>query len=695
MADIFDQIELEQKDILQKYNNGELTPEQIQIVDELGRKGGIDRRQNDRRQSGDIFDQMEKKQDKEPAEKGYFGRLGDLIGERYDAFKKYADYEYDKKYKMHTGRPRVEKVGMDYFDKNQMDDIEEAKRILGPGLMAKAGDISKIGLNAAVQGTFGIGADILGESMSTLIKEATPEEAKKELSFFMKEVLGTEAGKKGLSILAKGGELAEDWKDKHPAEAMYLNSLLSLVGMTGFKKLSEMTGKQLTKEIEKIAGKAIEKKALEGIEDAVITGITKTKGSIDDIVKQGFEKGVKPSVSGKRGYKFISNYFDDAKNSVISVLKRTDKVPKTMEQFSEAIEKSKKQIWDEVRNISSTATKQGIDVDLMPTIKNMRKMANDLLDGPNYKQGEYISKIINNWETKYPGLRITPDRAEKLISEFNAASKSFWKNPNAHDPGRAIVDAGISDELRESIFNSIPDSANYKSLRKEYGSLLAIEKDVAHRALVHNRRNVKGFFDLLGDWGTADFAAGLATMEPTHIVKGATKKLLTKRIKRLNSPDFQTKKMFQEAEKELIKSGDIPKRNRYISREGITGDIGESDLPRNRVGTKKFKEKIAPKMEQAYIEPKKFEIGTRGAKGKGGVKSVESLSRADIRTAGEKIAEDLIKKHKDLAKYSKKIRAWFTMPKEVTNPYAWLKARKSLFKERYGVDVDITQYMPK
>jgi hypothetical protein len=560
----------------------------------------------------------------EKEEPSMFSRIGTNLKNRYNKFINFADYELDKKYRIHEGEAKV----------TQPKSLTEQEKLIVPKTLPEATrDIASVAANIIPQGVGAVVSDIGGELLSTGLKkglEYTPK-LKSELATTFNILANTKAGKEGLAMISKLNKVTDEWAEQHPGEAMYVSSLLNVVGVTGVKSLLKSTSKTLMKEVDDITAnivkdtskpwpkieipvkeKTYREEVLKGIEGNII----KPKADIDDIIQHGFYKGVRPSVAGKKTFKFMGDYFEDGKNAVTSILKRTDTTPKTLDEFSEAITKSKKAIWDDVKKISKNATLKGVKVDLSRVVKNMEDAAEVYLISPHPAESRRLIDLAENFRKKYPDLRVSPDEAEKMLSEYNAASKAWWKDRNPNDIAVATSNAGIANDLRESLFESIPDVDVYKQLRKEYGSHLAVEKDVAHRAMIHNRRNVKGFFSLVDLWGTGELAAGIATSSPASIVRGASHKILSRAADIKNNPNIYIKRMFNEVEKRMVKSGELPQRNRFIQRERPTGKwTGESDL-------KPSEARSEPSIS-GIEQPSKGDISSsRRGKGKGGIISV-------------------------------------------------------------------------
>ena len=261
----------------------------------------------------------------------------------------------------------------------------------------------------------------------------------------------------------------------------------------------------------------------------------------------------------------VKEYYSDATTAVKSIIRNAKgSLPKNMEEASKAVYDTKLQTWQKIENLSTEATKQGVNVDLSVAIKEMRTIANSpTLRRVNMAESERLLSMADEWELL--GTKVTPSEAENLLSMLNNASKTWWKNPTPADTHSAINYVRTANNVRKALFDSIPEGKAYASLRNEYGSLSAVEKDITHRATVFGRRNPKGFFDLADIYATGRFIHGLAKVDPTMMVASAAEKGMVGLAKLKNNPDRIIRKMFNKVEKQMVKQGEISPR---VSRSG-------------------------------------------------------------------------------------------------------------------------------
>ncbi len=270
--------------------------------------------------------------------------------------------------------------------------------------------------------------------------------------------------------------------------------------------------------------------------------------TLDDVVKYGFKKGIKPSVEGKSDAGLTEKFYANAKTATKEIVERfPDDIPKDVEGFSQKVRQAKKDIWSESSGMAEAAGEKGAASSVTP----LRSEMQTVVDAPNVPKSAKVSaqKVLDEIESY--GSEITPVEAEELIAHFNSRSKPFWNDPNPNKLDDAVFNERAANILRKTTDKSIEtyEGPGWQDLRKRYGAQSAIEKAVNNRANVTARRNVKGFFDLTDVFSTGEFVAGLLTMNPAQIAKAATMHGVKKYINKVNNPDNIIKKMFKDTKK--------------------------------------------------------------------------------------------------------------------------------------------------
>lgn len=289
---------------------------------------------------------------------------------------------------------------------------------------------------------------------------------------------------------------------------------------------------------------------------------------ITNAVKHGIEKGIRPTVVGKSTDPQMKLYMDRAEEAVKTIVSNRDNLvltdkagnrikgalPRSLQQFSEAIDQTKRGIFRQYDDMAKAAGETGAVVDLNPIAKEIQRIAadpttKDLFPG--------LAKHADDLATSLSERGFyTAEQAQDAIAKLNNSLKAFYKNPSYENASRAGIDALLVNNLRKGLDDTIERAVGegYQGLKKTYGSLKNIEKEVAHRATVDARKNPKGLIDFTDIFTAGELLAGLTTMSPAMITRATVMKGAKEYIKKLNDPNFIVKSMFGDVEKLLNKS---------------------------------------------------------------------------------------------------------------------------------------------
>lgn len=310
-----------------------------------------------------------------------------------------------------------------------------------------------------------------------------------------------------------------------------------------------------------------------------LTGLTKLAPKTMQVnvstVEHGINKGVRPSVVKKELWNQREKYMQNAQIAVDEIVTNKDnlrlsdrdgnvnvgKLPKTLEEFSQAINQTKNNIYAQYDALSKKADASGAYVPMTPivaeldnlmsdrvlqtlspeTIKyaEMRKAAFTEPVDPNNPTGGRISKEFSTQET------------QKMVQLLNQSEKAFYANPTPEMKGRAYVDALIANNLRSGLDAAVEGSTGveYQPLKIKYGALRMLETDVTKRAIVDARKNIVGLIDFSDIFSSSQLMQGLIAQQPGLLASGATIKGVSAFFKRMNDPNHIINKMFQKYDK--------------------------------------------------------------------------------------------------------------------------------------------------
>lgn len=287
---------------------------------------------------------------------------------------------------------------------------------------------------------------------------------------------------------------------------------------------------------------------------------------------EGVDKGIKPSTQ-LRGKSFsksdkVYKNTDTAVKSILENQKRINVVDKdgmpvqpqnyNIEDFANAIEQTKKEIYKQYHEMSTSAGNQGVGVDLSPVYKKVESFAQkpgEVL-GKGDKRKGYSKGLRKHAYNRLKELEElqgeAPEIIEQRIAELNNSLDGYFKGTTTKD--KASIDAAIAKELREALDNSIESAMGegYQDLKNKYGALTAIEKDVNHRATIVARKANKNVFDLVDPFSLSNTAQGVLTLNPIQIAKGVAQFGIKEYYKHLNDPNRYIKALFAKASADYI-----------------------------------------------------------------------------------------------------------------------------------------------
>lgn len=288
------------------------------------------------------------------------------------------------------------------------------------------------------------------------------------------------------------------------------------------------------------------------------------ENQIGNVVRKNIDKAIRPTVVGKRNAAQIQDYYDRANTAVKTIVDNKNDlmfsdaegigtIPKNLNQFSEAIDQTKKSVFRKYDDMKMAAGESGAQVNLSPVVKELEGVVNNpVLNDLHPGVVQYASKRMEalSLRDKY-----STSEAQDAITHLNKSLESFYKNPSYETANRAGVDAIIVNNIRKSLDNVIENTAGegYQGLKNTYGALKSIEKEVAHRAIVDARKNAKGLIDLTDIYTSGELVGGLLTMNPAMMTKGGIGFGIRKMHNVLNNPNRYVDKMFSGVDKLMKK----------------------------------------------------------------------------------------------------------------------------------------------
>lgn len=311
-----------------------------------------------------------------------------------------------------------------------------------------------------------------------------------------------------------------------------------------------------------------------------------------------YAKAVKPSVAGKMT---IPQANQAIGNQVIAIslinkakpsLKFMDngveivgRAPESMQELAEAVSQTKKGIFEQYNSLATASNEMGGKVQLSSIADELDKIANNVaLRDTEPAIIKYVEQMANTYRARGEYDILT---TQDVIKVFNDKLNAYYRAPNPEYTSKVAVDAMIVNKLRELADAVIENTkgAGYAGLKRQYGALKSIEKEVVHRAIIEARKNTKGLMDFTDIASGAQLASWILTGNLAALGQAGAIKAISAYYKYLNSVDTNVRKMFEVAEKlqRVKKDGLVPPRA-GLSIYDVT-KYGQKNLPQTNKPT--------------------------------------------------------------------------------------------------------------
>ncbi|WP_373031671.1 hypothetical protein [Sulfurovum sp.] len=394
--------------------------------------------------------------------------------------------------------------------------------------------------------------DVAGEGLRSAYNVLAPEYVKERVSATGRDIAATPLGRVGLDVAKAGGEMYGKFAKAYPeaAEDIGLAGNIAMVtplakGAKGLAGLAKATPERLAKK-----------------QSAEIT--------------KGIQKSIRPGVEGKRTFGQAEKYYGKAQEAVESIvknkeaLKLTDEfgdvvkkgaLPENLRQFSQAIEQSKKNVFKKYNSMAEKAGDVGAKIELRPIASELEKVISSRPLKDNAPEVVRYAKQRANALSK--SGKYTAEEAQDAITFLNSSLESFYKSPSYESASKAYIDSLIANNMRKNLDSAITKASGpgYQELKRQYGALKTIERDVARRAVVDARKAGRSLIDFSDVFSGERAVTGLLTMNPAAVGQAASMRMIASAIKAINDPNRVVKSMFKKAEKGASKLAKMKQKN--------------------------------------------------------------------------------------------------------------------------------------
>lgn len=300
------------------------------------------------------------------------------------------------------------------------------------------------------------------------------------------------------------------------------------------------------------AGEAVKGRYNEQIEEAVRSGI----------------RAIRPSVTGKKAsYGQFEQSGEKASDGVKSIIRMKDEgklrltdtdtgevftgLPQNIRQTAEAIDQTKKEIFPKIEAALKQGERSGMaagvdaDIDLRPFATALRKQA---LNPVTRTHRPNVAKALEDEAARLEAQgKFTLTQAEEALQELNSTLEPLYNNGTYHKS----IDFKTAQFYRQAIDDKLAslDIPIIAPMKREYGALKSMEKDVLHRAVVLERANPRSLLDFSDVWTNGEILGGAVTANPAMVTKGIVGKVSKGVLKRANDPNRAVSKMFEKVDK--------------------------------------------------------------------------------------------------------------------------------------------------
>jgi hypothetical protein len=279
---------------------------------------------------------------------------------------------------------------------------------------------------------------------------------------------------------------------------------------------------------------------------------------LTNIIKEGFNKGIRPTIVGKSNAAQAAKYYDKAQTAVESIVKNKQnlsfyddagnavkgKLPGTLTEFAQSIDQTKRSTFNQYDAMLRASNDVGRTVDLNPVASEMSAFSSDQINLMTGGSGITRAKEL---EAVMSGKKLTLVQAQDLLANLNNRTKAYLRNPSPDQVSGYAVDLLAANNLRRALDTAVENSG-YMGLRRDYGALREIEKEVSNRALVDARKNTKGLLDFTDIYTAAEMARAIGTMSPGGAATAGLMRGIKEYYKYLNNPNRAVKNMFSQAD---------------------------------------------------------------------------------------------------------------------------------------------------
>jgi len=287
--------------------------------------------------------------------------------------------------------------------------------------------------------------------------------------------------------------------------------------------------RQALKETASMPRADVEQRIADNYVNAVSPGVKGKKTNLSSLVanKKSAVSAVKNIVLNKADLEFR----DVETNKIIK-----GELPTNLWEFGGAIQNQKQQVYAKISEKIGAADGP---VDTSRISDAMEEITMDDV----YRSIPQVQKRAQEVIEQYNFAEYTLADIERIIQIENDRLQAFYRGSGTQ--ADAVVSAMVANHLRDILDETIESATGegVKALKKQYGDLAAIERDVVHRALHNAQAREAGLVDMFGIRTIGDVASGIAG--DLNALKNSAAQIAGEGfIKALNDRDALINRMF-------------------------------------------------------------------------------------------------------------------------------------------------------
>ncbi len=323
--------------------------------------------------------------------------------------------------------------------------------------------------------------------------------------------------------------------------------------------------------------------------------MTKTEAKFNRTTDKTLARVLKPTTVGKKTRGGMQRYFYKGRRAVQDLVRNKDNLkyvddvgnertglPRSLDEFSQAIEQRKREVFEEYDRLATHGTLGSeAKLNLRPIIRDLDRIAEN--KGVQASAPETIRYIKSKKEALPLMEDATALELQEAITILNNSLEGFYKNPSPAAKGRAIVDSAIADHLRRQLDARIRDVTNkdYAGLKRLYGAYKALEADLTKQVLLQRKTPPGGGGGILGSASDIALTGGAVTFNPKAIATGLGLKAVKKTYDIYKDPNRMVSSYFERADKLMKRMRDTQLDDGQLRRRRMAtrGAAVASQLP--------------------------------------------------------------------------------------------------------------------